>query len=163
MATRLSPEPGEGGEEEDEELLTEINITPLTDVFLVLLIIFMVASASAVDQAQQQGSTNQGVARPRLNEKAIQVNTPQGSGESTVVARDILVSVLPDGTILVEDEQVSAEGVGAALRARRKEGTDPRVVVRGDEEVAYRSIMRVINEARAAGFGDVALATRRGG
>jgi biopolymer transport protein ExbD len=147
---------GDGpGEDEEVPILSEINITPLTDVFLVLLIIFMVVASSVVDMERQAAQT-----KGRLPERALEVQTPEGSGDSALIPKDVIVSVLPDGTLYVDADVVALDDLDAKFREIRSRGLSSRVVVRGDETVAYRTIMAVITKARLAGLRDVALSTR---
>jgi len=73
---------------------SEINITPLTDIFLVLLIIFMVGSSVVVDQAQGGGT-------------GVRVDLPKGAAkELNAQQRDFPVAVLKDGTLVVEGKSI---------------------------------------------------------
>lgn len=146
---------GKGEEEEDDAIFAEINITPLTDVFLVLLIIFMVVSSSMVEAEREAAA-----AKELLSERAMQIQTPQGTGETPLVPKDIVISVAPDGTLFVEEEQVRVEDLDAKLAEIKRGATSTRVVIRGDQTATYELIMKVISKARDAGLTDVALASR---
>ena len=144
-----------GGADEDDAIFAEINITPLTDVFLVLLIIFMVVSSSMVE-AEKQAAAAKGL----LSERALQVQTPQGTGETPLVPKDIVISVLPDGTLFVEDDQITIDQLDLKLAEIKRGAASTRVVIRGDQTATYELIMKVISKAREAGLSDVALASR---
>jgi len=154
----LSPPPQVDPGDEDAPILAEINITPLTDVFLVLLIIFMVGASTAVDMERRNAALTKG----RLHERALQVQTPEGAGDSALIPKDVVVSVLPDGTLFVNAEQITLDALPARLEALRVGTVSQRVVVRGDESASYKTIMQVINRVRGAGISDVALSTRSG-
>ena len=145
----------DGGLDEDDAIFAEINITPLTDVFLVLLIIFMVVSSSMVE-AEKQAAAAKGL----LSERALQVQTPQGTGETPLVPKDIVISVLPDGTLFIEEDQVSIDQLDGKLAEIKRGAASTRVVIRGDQAATYDLIMKVISKAREAGLSDVALASR---
>lgn len=140
---------------DDGAIFTEINITPLTDVFLVLLIIFMVVASSEVDVHRQAAETKKG-----YREKAMQIATPEGPGEGGIVPRDVVISVAPDGTVFVDDTEVPIDDLATKLRDLNRETVAARAVVRGDESLQYGLIIRVIGTARSSGFEEVALATR---
>jgi biopolymer transport protein ExbD len=150
-----APQDRGGDLEEDDAIFAEINITPLTDVFLVLLIIFMVVSSSMVEAERQAAA-----AKELLSEKALQVQTPQGTGETPLVPKDIVISVLPDGTLFVEDAQITLDQLDAKLGEIKRGAASTRVVIRGDQTATYELIMKVISKAREAGLTDVALASR---
>lgn len=141
--------------DEDDAIFAEINITPLTDVFLVLLIIFMVVSSSMVE-AEKQAAAAKGL----LSERALQVQTPQGTGETPLVPKDIVISVLPDGTLFVEEDQITIDQLDVKLAEIKRGAASTRVVIRGDQTATYELIMKVISKAREAGLSDVALASR---
>ncbi len=145
----------DGGLDEDDAIFAEINITPLTDVFLVLLIIFMVVSSSMVE-AEKQAAAAKGL----LSERALQVQTPQGTGETPLVPKDIVISVLPDGTLFIEEDQISIDQLDGKLAEIKRGAASTRVVIRGDQAATYDLIMKVISKAREAGLSDVALASR---
>jgi biopolymer transport protein ExbD len=145
----------EEGGGEDVPIFAEINITPLTDVFLVLLIIFMVVASSMVEAEKQAAA-----AKNLLAERALQVMTPQGTGDTPLVPKDVVISVLPDGSIIIEDEQTTLDGLDAKLAEVKRGAASTRVVIRGDETARYDLIMKVISKARTAGLTDVALASR---
>jgi len=136
-------------------MFAEINITPLTDVFLVLLIIFMVVSSSMVE-AEKQSSAAKGL----LSERALSVQTPEGTGDSALVPKDIVISVMPDGTLYVNSEEVKLDDLGTRLVAEKAKANVARVVVRGDQKATYDLIMQVIARARRAGLTDIALSSR---
>jgi biopolymer transport protein ExbD len=136
-------------------MFSDINVTPLTDVFLVLLIIFMVVSSSMVE-AEKQATQ----AKNLLSERALTVMTPQGTGDSPLIPKDIVISVTPDGTIYLEGDTFPIADLKAKLEAVQKGATGTRVVVRGDQEAQYKLVWQVIRAAQAAGFDDVALASR---
>ena len=150
-----TPQESDGVEDDDAAIFAEINITPLTDVFIVLLIIFMVVSSTAVE-AEQQKAKQEDV----VSERALQVQTPLGTGDTPLVPKDVIISVLPDGTLFVEDEQLTIEQLPAKLETVKRGATSTRVVIRGDHEARYDLVMKVITAARAAGLTDVALANR---
>ena len=80
-------------EEFGPSVFSDINITPLTDIFLVLLIIFMVGSSIVVEQAQGGGT-------------GVRVDLPKGAAkELQVQARDFPVAVLKDGTVVAEGKE----------------------------------------------------------
>lgn len=142
-------------------MMAEINITPLTDVFLVLLIIFMVGASVAVQASAQQSTvTEQQEGNRPPKERGLEVHPPQGTGDAIAMKKDVVVSVLPSGEVVMDGAVVSSAQLKAKLAEAAAGKGSNRVVVRGDEAASYREIMQVITTARAAGLTDVALATR---
>ena len=120
-------------------LQADINVTPLVDVCLVLLIIFMVVTPMIV--------------------QGVPVNLPKVShavsaGDAT---RQLPVSVNADGTLYVDSVVIRAEQLAAVLRDRHNERPDRPIAVRGDKSVRYGEVMTVLSACRAAGFNDVSL------
>ena len=120
--------------------MSEINVTPLVDVMLVLLIVFMVAA-------------------PLLT-VGIVVDTPESSAKPIPdQGEPLTVSITKDGTIYVEDTAVELDELVPRLEAIAKAGYDQRVFVRGDKERTYGEIARVVGRINAAGFRQIGLIT----
>ena len=84
--------PGEG--EEDGDVFADINITPLTDIFLVLLIIFMVTTTAIHEQAAEKGG--------------FKVSLPKSGKGDPTAPRDLSVAILADGRVVVGGQVVWA-------------------------------------------------------
>lgn len=119
--------------------MAEINITPMVDVMLVLLIIFMVAAPLLV--------------------AGVPVDLPES--KAGALAEDdtpIQLSLDAEGRIFIDQQEISIEGLGEKLAALREARTDEaRVYVRADRGLDYGRVMRVVGDVSAAGFRRVAL------
>jgi biopolymer transport protein TolR len=141
MAFKIDLSKAGKGRRRRNTVVSDINVTPLVDVMLVLLIIFMVTSPMLV--------------------AGVQVDLPETSA-SPIAGEDhpIIVTIEPNNRIsLAEGVYIPKNQLTAKLKAIAKEKLDTRVFVRGDEKVAYGKIMEVIGEINAAGFTKVALIT----
>jgi len=118
--------------------LAEINVTPLVDVMLVLLIIFMVTAP-----LMTSGVT---VDLPKTN--ANPVNT-----DST----PITLSINAEGKVFLQNDQVQIGDLVARLQTLSNGQTDRRIFVRGDQTVSYGQIMQVMGTIVSGGFTKVAL------
>ncbi|WP_285711575.1 ExbD/TolR family protein [Erythrobacter oryzae] len=120
--------------------MSEINVTPLVDVMLVLLIIFMVT-----------------VTLPAVG---VPVELPESRAAPVEEKPDqITVSIDAAGTIYIEDAPVPAGGLPAALEALQRGGEPPLVVLRGDRSLDYGRVMQVMGELGRAGFTSISLVT----
>jgi biopolymer transport protein ExbD len=128
-------------ESHDDGVVAEINITPLTDVFLVLLVIFMVTTSAI----QNQGKT---VDLPGAD---VSDSTPQG----------VTVTVTPEGEILVNDEPTSQDDLFAALEAALEDSREKIVILRGDKRVLLGQAVTILDIAQQAGATGIALATKK--
>jgi biopolymer transport protein ExbD len=143
-----------GNDEEgvgDDAVFAEINITPLTDIFLVLLIIFMVTSSVIVNTG----------AGPK---SGLKVNLPQG-GAADVAAQptDLSVAILSDGRIVLAGDVVSTDELKAALAEAKGKSPDTLVIVQADEGVPHGKVVEVMELAKEAGLGQLAIGVRQGG
>jgi biopolymer transport protein TolR len=121
-------------------LMAEINVTPMVDVMLVLLIIFMVAA-------------------PMLT-VGVPVDLPQSSAPALSEEREPLtISVNNNGEIYLQNTKVELKDIVPRLNAITKQGYEERVYVRGDRNVNYGQVMSVMGTISAAGFKRVALVT----
>jgi biopolymer transport protein ExbD len=127
-------------ENSDEGIVAEINITPLTDVFLVLLIIFMVTSSVVASQGKQVD----------LPGAEVSDTTPQG----------VTVTVTPDGEILVDEQPTSEANLYAALEAALADAREKLVILRGDKKVLLGQAVNILDLAQQAGATGIALATK---
>jgi biopolymer transport protein ExbD len=131
----------------DGELFADINITPLTDIFLVLLIIFMVTSSVMATDGARAG---------------VRVNLPKGATkEISTNARDITVAITTDGKMVVDGKEVSAEALRGKFEDAKKRDADTQVVVQADEATHHGRVVAVMELAKAAGLRRLAIATRR--
>jgi biopolymer transport protein ExbD len=135
---------GSGAEEGAAEIFAEINITPLTDVFLVLLIIFMVTSSV-------------------MSQMGVDVNLPAASqATSQAQPEGVIVSLLPNNQIRV-NRQAVALGESARFAVLLKEAfgqtTSRLVILEGDRAALLGSAIQVMDEARRAGAQQFAIAT----
>ena len=128
------------GEETGEDIVAEINITPLTDIFLVLLIIFMVTTSVISTQGKD-------------------VDLP-GAQVATSTPTGVTVTVSADGTIQVGDQVVKNEDLPAALKRALAASREKVVVLRGDRKVALGQAVNILDVAQEAGATGIALATR---
>ena len=129
-----------GGKRARRAAMAEINVTPLVDVMLVLLIIFMVT-----------------VTLPAVG---VPVELPESRAAPVEEKPDqITVSVDASGTIYIEDDPVPAGGLPAALEALNRGGEQPLVVLRGDRSLDYGRVMQVMGELGRAGFTSISLVT----
>ncbi len=124
----------------DEGIVAEINITPLTDVFLVLLIIFMVTTSVVASQSKQ-------------------VDLP-GAEVSDTTPKGITVTVSPDGEILVNDRPTSEENLSATLESALANSREKLVILRGDKQVLLGKAVTILDVAQKAGATGIALATK---
>ena len=122
--------------------MSEINVTPLVDVMLVLLIIFMVSA-------------------PLLT-VGVPLDLPQTQAKSLDNDKEPLtVSVNTKGEVFLQNTEIKADELVAKLQAitQARGGNDERIYVRGDKKVDYGTVMRVMGRLSAAGFRRVALVT----
>ena len=121
-------------------VMSEINVTPMVDVMLVLLIIFMVAA-------------------PLLT-VGVAIDLPQTQAKSLDQDREPLtVTVNDKGQVYLQNTDVKLDELIPKLRAVAKNGGDDRIYVRGDKKVDYGTVMRVMGRLSAAGYRRVALIT----
>ena len=152
---QAAPGSGGGDEEEDDAIFAEINITPLTDVFMVLLIIMMVVSSAVVEEEKESAYE-----KGQLAERAMQIMTPDGQGDSEVEAEDVVVTVTPQREVFINDEQVDIEQLDARFAGIASADPMTRIVLRGDRSASYEVIMDIISRLNTAGLGNIALASR---
>lgn len=120
--------------------ISEINITPMVDVMLVLLIVFMVAAP--------------------LMTMGVPIDLPETRAQAMPLqTKPITVTVEPDGALSIEGEPVTLETLVSSVEALAVEGTDERLYVRGDTTAAYGAIMEVMGELSAAGYSRIGLVT----
>jgi biopolymer transport protein ExbD len=131
-----------GDEESDGEIVAEINITPLTDVFLVLLIIFMVTSSVIANTGKN-------------------VKLPEAQQASSTPPKAVNVTISTDGTIQVDGAAVKREALRAALEAALAKSEEKQVILRGDKDIVYGEAVYVLDQAQLAGAEGFALATTK--
>lgn len=135
----------DGGDESD--LFADINITPLTDIFLVLLIIFMVTSSVMATDGARAG---------------VRVNLPKGATkEIQASAKDVTVAITTDGKMVVDGKEVSADSLRKIFDDARARDAETQVVVQADEATHHGRVVAVMELAKAAGLRRLAIATRR--
>jgi biopolymer transport protein ExbD len=140
----------------EDGLFAEINITPLTDIFLVLLIIFMVgATVSAKkmkEEAKQEKSTG------------LKINLPSGSTQEIDPGRkSIVVGIQQDGQILVNGQPIADGDLDRLFRSAFTTDKDTQVVIRADAGVSHGRVVGVMERAREVGLTRLAIATKGGG
>jgi biopolymer transport protein ExbD len=131
-----------GDDEGASGIVAEINITPLTDVFLVLLIIFMVTSSVIANTG-----------------KKVDLPSAQEAGKTPPKAVNVTIST--DGTIQVDGDVVKRDALQAAIKAALDVATDKVVILRGDKEIVYGEAVFVLDQAQIAGAEGFALATTK--
>ncbi|MDW9569577.1 protein TolR [Sinorhizobium meliloti] len=120
--------------------ISEINVTPLVDVMLVLLIIFMVAAPMM--------TVGVPIDLPETQAKAMNADT-----------QPITVSVNPAGEIFLQETPIAIDEVVSKLEAIATTGYNERIYVRGDTNADYGTVMKVMARISAAGFKNLGLVT----
>lgn len=139
MAGSIQPEGEESG---DGGIVAEINITPLTDVFLVLLIIFMVTSSVIANTGKD-------------------VDLPEAAQSSDTPPQAVNVTVTAAEEVQVNGEAVRMEDLRARLEQALAQTEDKTVILRGDRELVLGRAVYVLDQAQLAGAEGFALATTR--
>ena len=121
-------------------IVAEINVTPLTDVFLVLLIIFMVTTTVIQDESKN-------------------IDLPQAT-ESEETPDGVTVAVDDNGVLMVNDRKVSEEELREALEGALEVAEQKIVILRGDKSVLLGQAVGILDMAQQAGARGIALATK---
>ena len=128
-------------EESSEGIMAEINITPLTDIFLVLLIIFMITTSAMV-------------------ESAAKVNLPKAS-QTVQEARGLTVSITADNKIFVNQMQVDRSQLEPTLRDLLADDPKKLVILQGDQSVMLGEAVHVMDLAKRAGAQAISIAAQK--
>ena len=130
----------------DGAIFAEINITPLTDIFLVLLIIFMVSSSVMVETASREG---------------VKVNLPKGTTkELDPGAKSLVVSIMKSNEILVAGQPVKEEDLKNLFTSAVAKDSGTQVIIEADEGVTHGTVVHVMELAKNVGIVRLAIATR---
>jgi biopolymer transport protein ExbD len=121
-----------------DDIVAEINITPLTDIFLVLLIIFMITSSAIVESG---GKVNL--------PKAVQTQSEP---------RGVTVTLTPKREIFVNQKKVSEANLETALTEVFSGGAEKIVILRGDRDVSLGEVVKVLSIVKKAGASEIAIA-----
>jgi len=122
------------------KLNADINVTPLVDVMLVLLIVFMVAAPLL--------SVGVPVELPKTDAKSL----PSES-------EPITITVDKDGAVFLQETEVSLDDIVVRLTAIAQNGYEERIYLRGDNASDYGSVMKVMARINAAGYSNLGLVT----
>jgi biopolymer transport protein TolR len=123
-----------------KKLMSEINVTPLVDVMLVLLIIFMVTA-------------------PMMME-GVDVNLPQTKTKSIKTQEDpLILSVTKNGDVFLENHTVKLEDLGQKIETVFKYRKEKEVLLRADKDIPYGFVVKVMAEVKRAGIAKLGMVT----
>ncbi|WP_413853633.1 ExbD/TolR family protein [Candidatus Ruminimicrobium bovinum] len=121
------------------KIVSDINITPFTDVVLVLLIIFMITT-------------------PMLSNNEIKINLPKAEVTENAKSKNIEITADKDGFIYIDNKQVHMAYLEEAIFKLTRSNPDKAVVIKGDKNVQYDLIIQIIDKAKKTGVTKFALA-----
>jgi biopolymer transport protein ExbD len=123
---------------DDDDVIAGINVTPLVDIILVVLIIFMVTTSVIVREQ-------------------IEVDLPKAASGDSKPATPMVIQVLPDGTYKLNGELVPLANIGSWAKAEKAKDPDTRAIIAADRSVRYEHVMDVIDTIKVNGVEKFAL------
>jgi len=126
------------GGDDNSEIFAEINITPLTDIFLVLLIIFMITSSAMIESGGR-------------------INLPKAVATRSE-SRGTTVTLTPKHEIFVNQKKVSEDTLEKTLQEALSISPDKTVILRGDKDVLLGDTVKVMSIIKRAGATEIAIA-----
>ena len=149
---------GGGGQQEEHSLpdsdlveqgsFTEINIVPLVDIMLVLLVILMATSTDIINSASSASGLR------------VELPTGSASEDATELSNELVIVVLEDGSVVVEGARVSLTELTALLENEAAADAQRLVLVQADERAFHRQVVAVMEAAKEAGLQNLAIATQ---
>lgn len=127
-----------GGDENGPNIMAEINITPLTDIFLVLLIIFMITSSAMIESGGK-------------------VNLPKAVATKSET-RGTTVTLTPKKEIYLNQKKVTEDTLESALKEALAASAEKIVILRGDKDVLFGDTVKVMSIIKRAGASEIAIA-----
>ena len=127
-----------GGDENGFNIMAEINITPLTDIFLVLLIIFMITSSAMIESGGK-------------------VNLPKAVATKSE-SRGTTVTLTPKKEIYLNQKKVTEDTLESALKEVLAASAEKIVILRGDKDVLFGDTVKVMSMIKRAGASEIAIA-----
>lgn len=126
---------------DEEQIVADINMTPLIDIMLVLLIIFMVSSSAAI-------------------ESGLDVDLPEMNAVSDKNTETLVVSLSKNGGLAVQGEEVKLEDLQERIKAKLASLKTDSVILEGDAESQLDKVMTIMDTARSAGAKNFSIAAR---
>lgn len=133
---------GSMGSGDDDAPMSEINVTPLVDVMLVLLIVFMITMPVLTHSIPIQLPTASAEAKPKEEPK-----------------EPLRLTIDGKGTYFLGEKETSVEAFGATLKQAKENNPDVVLAIDADKEVAYDSVVQALNAAKDAGVSKVGFVT----
>ena len=112
-------------------MMAEINITPFTDVVLVLLIIFMIAT-------------------PFIYQSSMKVQLPQAT-KSAETSRDVIIIINAEGGVFLDDARIELDALKDKLKTMVQKNPDLSVIINGDKNVRYDAVIQVMDVLTQSG------------
>lgn len=121
---------------DEDKIISEINITPLTDVTLVLLIIFMVTT-------------------PLIMQVGIKVNLPKSSISEVIEPERIIITVSKNNKIYINNSEISFESLSDSVKSK----SDKIVIINADKDVSHGFVVEILDVVKKSGAKNLAIAT----
>lgn len=156
------PSPDRDEDDDDDGIMAEINITPLTDVFLVMVIIFMVSALAVQAEANNDKKKAQEVSEKAEADKrsGLNVSLPTGAAQEIDLAKASLVLVIPvEGDLAVDGKLVRDADLDNLFRAAFVKDKNTQVVLQADKGAVHGRVVDIMERAKAAGLTKLAIGT----
>ena len=134
--------PGQGDGEEEGGIVAEINITPLTDIFLVLLIIFMVTTTVSEEEGKN-------------------IELPDATESEEAPKKSVTVQISADDEILVNGTRIAPGGLEQAIEDALEIAEEKIVILKGDKQVLLGRAVNVLDIAQQKGAKGISIATQQ--
>lgn len=136
-------------------IFAEINITPLTDVFLVMVIIFMVSALTVQAEADQKQQQVEDVQQKLDAEKrsGLKINLPQGAAQEIDPTKASVVLLIPiNGDIVIDGKAIADADLDKVFQRAFTVDKNTQVVIQADKGVQHGRVVNAMERARAAGL-----------
>ncbi len=154
-----SKQPDEEGE---EAIFAEINITPLTDVFLVMVVIFMVSALAQADASKKQDEKEQEQAEVEKR-SGIKINLPSGKAQELDTSKESLVLEIPlQGDVVIGGKPMNDTMLDNIFRAAFSRDANTQVVLKADKGVSHGRVVNLMERAKQTGLTRLAIGTSGG-
>jgi biopolymer transport protein ExbD len=141
-----------------DDIVAEINVTPLTDIFLVLLIIFMIGSTVEVQKLKKESEDVKAEASSGLK-----INLPTGAQQEIDPGRaSLIVGIQKNGQIVINGQAVPDKQLQNIFLSAYSQNKETQVVIKADQGVPHGKVVNVMERAKQVGLSKLAIATSGG-